>query len=168
MKYIARIKGKEFKIDIEEKQGQLEVILDNQPVSVDFSTIKHPNFLSLLLDNLSYDAEVISDSRKYFVTIGGNRYECTLEDERFARLKDFAGIRSKKVLEKEFKTPMPGLVVAVEVNEGDEVKSGDGMVIVEAMKMENELKASFDGKIKKICVKVGQPVEKDEVLVVFE
>jgi len=168
MKYIARIRNKEFKISIEEKHDQLEVMLNDNPVSIDFTLVKQPNFLSLLLDNRSYDAEVTGDSGKYFVTINGNKYECTLEDEKFGKLKDFAGIKAKEVLEKEFKTPMPGLVVAVEVNEGHKVKSGDGLVIVEAMKMENELKAPFDGKIKKICVKAGQPVEKDEVLVVFE
>ncbi len=174
MKYIAKIKDKKFKISIEEKDDKLEVILDNIPVSVDFTLVKPPNFLSFLLDNRSYDAEVNVDSgrqdatQKYFVTIKGKKYECILEDEKFAKLKDFAGIKSKTKVEKEFKTPMPGLVVAVEVNEGDKVKAGDGLVIVEAMKMENELKASFDAKIKQINVKPGQPVEKDEVLIVFE
>lgn len=168
MKYIAKIKDKKFKISIEEKDDKLEVILDNIPVSVDFTLIKPPDFSSLLLDNRSYDAEVTKDSGKYFVTIKGKRYECILEDEKFSKLKDFAGIKSKTKVEKEFKTPMPGLVVAVEVNEGDKVKAGDGLVIVEAMKMENELKASFDAKIKQVNVKPGQPVEKDEVLIVFE
>jgi biotin carboxyl carrier protein len=60
------------------------------------------------------------------------------------------------------------LVLAIEVKEGDLVKTGQGVAIVEAMKMENELKAKFDGKVKKIKVKPGQAVDKDEVLVIFE
>ena len=63
---------------------------------------------------------------------------------------------------------MPGLVVAIEVKEGEMVKAGQGVAIVEAMKMENELKAKFDGKVKKVRVKPGQAVEKDEVMVIFE
>jgi len=63
---------------------------------------------------------------------------------------------------------MPGLVTAIEVKQGDWVVAGQGVIIVEAMKMENELKAKFDGKVKSIKVKNHQAVEKDEVLIVFE
>jgi len=75
-------------------------------------------------------------------------------------------VETKK--EKELKSPMPGLVTAIEVKQGDLVVAGQGVVIVEAMKMENELKAKFDGKVKSIKVKEHQAVDKDEVLIVFE
>ena len=63
---------------------------------------------------------------------------------------------------------MPGLVVKIEAEEGQEVVRGQGLVIVEAMKMENELKADGDGQISKILVEPGQAVEKDQVLVEFQ
>ena len=63
---------------------------------------------------------------------------------------------------------MPGLVVKVEVAEGDTVVPGQGLVIVEAMKMENELKTEMAGRISRILVAPGQPVEKDQTLVEFE
>ncbi len=63
---------------------------------------------------------------------------------------------------------MPGLVVKVEVEPGQKINKGDGLLIVEAMKMENEIKAQSPGVIKEIKVKPGQPVEKNQILVVFE
>jgi len=168
MRYIAKIEDKSFEIDIEEKDGKLSVFLDGKPVSVDLAEVKPPNFISLLVNHRSFDAEITKDSGKYFVFLGGRRYECILEDERLSRLKGLGGIKGGIALEKELRSPMPGLVVSVEVKEGDQVKSGDGLVIVEAMKMENELKASFDAKVKQIRVKPGKAVEKDEVLIVFE
>jgi pyruvate carboxylase subunit B len=68
---------------------------------------------------------------------------------------------------KALRAPMPGLVVKVEVREGDTVFSGQGLVIVEAMKMENELKSERDGTVKRVAVEPGQTVEKDQVLVEF-
>jgi biotin carboxyl carrier protein len=65
-------------------------------------------------------------------------------------------------------SPMPGKVVKLLVAVGDEVKSGQGVVVVEAMKMENELKSPRDGKIKAVAVKEGQPVEAGQSLVTFE
>jgi len=63
---------------------------------------------------------------------------------------------------------MPGLVIKVEVQEGDAVVGGQGLVIVEAMKMENELKAEGEGRVARVLVAPGQTVEKDQVLVEFE
>lgn len=168
MKYIAKIKEKTFKIEIEEKDGKLEVQLNGSPVSVDLVEVKPPNFLSLLVNNRSFDAEILKDSKGYRVSMGGESFECLVEDERFSKLKELSGYTDKEGIQKELRSPMPGLVVAIEIKEGQEVKPGDGLVIVEAMKMENELKASFKGKVKNIRVKEGQAVEKDEVLIVFE
>jgi acetyl/propionyl-CoA carboxylase alpha subunit len=168
MRYIARVKEKTFKIDIEEKDGKLEVQLDGSPVSVDLVQVKPPNFLSLLVNNRSFDAEILKDSKGYRVSMGGQSFECLVEDERFSKLKELSGYAVGEGVVRELKSPMPGLVVAIEVKEGQEVKPGQGLVIVEAMKMENELKASFKGKVKNIRVKESQAVEKDEVLIVFE
>jgi acetyl/propionyl-CoA carboxylase alpha subunit len=168
MKYIAKIKDNTFKIDIEEKDGKLEVKLNGKPVSVDLIEVKPPNFLSLLVNNRSFDAEILKDSERYWVSMRGRRFECELEDERVSKLKKLSGYEGREGVQRELKSPMPGLVVAIEIKEGQEVKPGDGLVIVEAMKMENELKASFKGKVKNVIVKEGQAVEKDEVLIVFE
>lgn len=168
MKYIANIENKIYKVDITEVNGKLKVDLDGKPTSVDFVQVKPPNFFSFLVDNKSFDVEITKNSDSYWVNLNGRKYECILEDEKVSKLKEIAGFKKEILHEKELKTPMPGLVLAIEVNEGEMVKTGQGVAIVEAMKMENELKAKFDGKVKRINVKPGQAVDKDDVLVIFE
>lgn len=168
MKYIAKIEDKSHQVDLTEINGKLEVAIDGKTISVDFVQVKPPNFFSFLVNNKSFDVEITRNSESYWVNLNGRKYECFLEDEKLSRIKDIAGFKKEILHEKELKTPMPGLVLAIEVKEGDLVKTGQGVAIVEAMKMENELKAKFDGKVKKIRVKPGQAVDKDEVLVVFE
>lgn len=168
MKYLAKIQDKSYEIDITETGGKLQISLAGNPVSVDFVLVKSPNFFSFLVNNKSFDVEITKNSESYRVNLNGRKYECVLEDERLSRLRDVAGFKKEVSHEKELKTPMPGLVLAIEVKEGDAVKTGQGIAIVEAMKMENELKAKFDGTVKKIKVKPGQAVDKDEVLVIFE
>jgi len=168
MKYLAKIQDKSYETDITETGGKLKITLDGKPVSVDFVQVKSPNFFSFLVNNKSFDVEITKNSESYRVNLNGRKYECVLEDERLSRLRDVAGFKKEVSHEKELKTPMPGLVLAIEVKEGDAVKTGQGIAIVEAMKMENELKAKFDGTVKKIKVKPGQAVDKDEVLVIFE
>lgn len=168
MKYLAKIEDKRFEIDVTETDGKLKISLDSESISVDFVQVKPPNFFSFLVNNKSFDVEITKNSESYWVNLNGRKYECVLEDERLSRLREVAGFKKEVSHEKELKTPMPGLVLAIEVKEGDAVKTGQGIAIVEAMKMENELKAKFDGTVKKIKVKPGQAVDKDEVLVIFE
>ncbi|MCJ7496676.1 MAG: biotin/lipoyl-binding protein [candidate division Zixibacteria bacterium] len=168
MKYIANIEDKSFEVDIIETDGKLIIKLDGQPVAVDFVQVKPPNLFSFLVNNQSFDVEIVKNAEGYWVNFNGRRYECILEDEKIQRIKDITGLKKEVLYDRELKSPMPGLVVAIEVKEGEMVKVGQGVAIVEAMKMENELKAKFDGKVKKVRVKPGQTVEKDEVMVVFE
>jgi biotin carboxyl carrier protein len=168
MKYIAKIEDKNFQIDITERDGELEIDLDGRPVSADSIGIKGKNLVSFLFNHRSFDLEFSKNQNEVSVFLNGKRYDCLLEDERSLRLKQLGGLEVETKRERELRTPMPGLVTAIEVKEGDFVKAGQGVIIVEAMKMENELKAKFDGKVKSIKVKEHQVVDKGEVLVVFE
>jgi biotin carboxyl carrier protein len=168
MKYIAKIEDKNFQIDITERDGGLRIDLNGKPVSVDSIEIREKNHVSFLFNHRSFDLEFSKNQNQVFVVLNGRRYDCLLEDERTLRLKQLGGLKVETRKEKELRSPMPGLVTAIEVKEGDLVKAGQGVIIVEAMKMENELKAKFDGKVKSVKVKEHQAVEKDEVLIVFE
>jgi acetyl/propionyl-CoA carboxylase alpha subunit len=168
MKYIVRIEDKSFQIDITETDGRLRVDLDGKPVSADSIETKGKNHVSFLFNHRSFDLEFSKNEEKTSVFLNGRRYDCVLEDERTQRLKRLGGLKVETKKEKELKSPMPGLVTAIEVKEGDWVVAGQGVAIVEAMKMENELKAKSDAKVKAIKVKEHQTVEKDEVLIVFE
>jgi pyruvate carboxylase subunit B len=94
-----------------------------------------------------------------------DKFEARVEDKRLAVIEK--STLALRPLVKELKSPLPGVVVKVEVREKEEVKTGQGILILEAMKMENEIKSPFSGKIKKILIKERQTVEKDQTLVIF-
>lgn len=118
----------------------------------------------------SYNAEVIcydADSKELQIRVNTNVYKVQVKD-RFDLLLKELGLdtaSSKKV--SELKAPMPGLVVEVSVTEGMEVKKGDKLLVLEAMKMENILKSPADVTVKKIHITKGQTVEKNEILIQF-
>ena len=168
MKYVVQIEGKSYEVDLSEQDGELQINLDGKPVQADSVYIKGKNFVSFLFNHRSFDLEFSKNEEKVSVFLNGKRYECVLEDERTQRLKRLGVLKIETKKEKELKSPMPGLVTAIEVKVGDMVVAGQGVIIVEAMKMENELKAKFDGKVKTIKVKEHQAVDKDKVLIVFE
>ncbi len=125
----------------------------------------------LIKDNKSYNIEIITidyDEKKLDLKINGINYSGKAFSEMDLLLKEMGidNISTKKI--KELKAPMPGLVLDITINEGDEVNEGDKLVVLEAMKMENNLKAEAGGKVKSINCTKGQPVEKNEVLIVFE
>lgn len=168
MKYKVKVEDKDFQIDIIEQDGAFKVNLDGKPVLADSISTRGKNHVSFLFNNKSFDLEFSRNEDKVSVFLNGKRYECVLEDERTQRLKRLEKLKVETKKEKELKSPMPGLVTAIEVKEGDWVVAGQGVIIVEAMKMENEMKAKSDGRVKAIKVKEHQAVEKDEVLIVFE
>jgi pyruvate carboxylase subunit B len=168
MKYFVQVEDKTHQVEIIEQDGGLRVSLDGQPVQADSVHIRGKNFVSFLFNNRSFDLEFSKNEGKTSVFLGGKRYECTLEDERTQKLKQLGVLKIDTKKENELRSPMPGLVTAIEVKEGDFVAAAQGVIIIEAMKMENELKASMDGKVKEIKVKKHQAVDKDDVLIVFE
>ena len=168
MKYLAEIEGKSYQVDIRELNGEIRVELDGDPVQADSVYVKETGFVSFLFNNKSFDLEYSKNEEKVSVFWGGRKYECVLEDERSQRLKRLGALKVDTKKEQELRSPMPGLISTIQVRQGDTVVTGQGVIIIEAMKMENELKAKHDGKVKEIKVKKHQAVDKDQVLVVFE
>lgn len=126
---------------------------------------------SVILNNRSYRAELIDfnqDEKVCKFKINNNYYHLQITDRYDDLLKklglDVADI--KKVIE--LKAPMPGMVLKIFVNEGDEVKKGDSLLVLEAMKMENILKSPENLKIRSINVSPSQKVEKNQLMIVFE
>jgi biotin carboxyl carrier protein len=124
----------------------------------------------IISNNKSYRAEVVSIDHKTKVVIlklNGKKIEVALKD-KFDLLLEKLGmdtVASTKM--NEIKAPMPGLIFEIQIKVGDEVKKGDPIMILEAMKMENVLKSPGDGLVKAIKVKKGDSVEKNQVLVQF-
>jgi pyruvate carboxylase subunit B len=104
----------------------------------------------------------------YQILLAGKQLEAVVESERSRLLRKFDTQGSSGPKKVEIKAPMPALVVKVEVAVGDSVKPGQGLLILEAMKMENEIKAHSSGVVKTIYVTQGKPVEKGELLILLE
>ena len=168
MKYVVQIEGKSYQVDIREVDGEIRIDLDGVPVQADSVYVKGRDFVSFLFNHRSFDLQFSKNEEKVSVFLGGKKYECVLEDERSQRLKRLGALKVDTKKEQELRSPMPGLVTAIEVKQGDTVVTGQGVMIIEAMKMENELKAKHDGKVKAIKVKKHQAVDKDQLLIVFE
>ena len=104
----------------------------------------------------------------YTITVGGFRYDVEAVDERTRVIRDLSGVSAAAAGPAPLKAPMPGLIVRINVEAGAEVQAGQGLVVMEAMKMENELRATAAGKVKRVVVSVGQAVEKGALLVEME
>jgi biotin carboxyl carrier protein len=121
---------------------------------------------SILLDGASHLVDVTDQDGAHAVDVGGERYAIRVEEESryIIRTRGAAGAERGQVL----KAPMPGKVIVVEVTVGQSVAPGDGLIVLEAMKMENEFKAQVAGTVKEIRVAAGQPVNPGDVLLVIE
>lgn len=104
----------------------------------------------------------------YMLWMDGFRFEVEALDERTRTIRDMAGTSAGPAGTMPIIAPMPGLIVRIAVTPGDEVQIGDGIVVMEAMKMENELRAVGPGRVKAVLVSAGQAVEKGAVLVEME
>jgi biotin carboxyl carrier protein len=118
----------------------------------------------LILDGKSYESFVYQSEEDWDVLLRGRQYQVKVEDEREKRLRAAAGAGAVEGGEFHLKAPMPGLIVAVLIEEGQEVKKGQVMLILESMKMQNELKAPRDGRMGRIRVKAGESVEQRQAL----
>ncbi len=105
---------------------------------------------------------------RYALWIDGWRFDAEALDERTRAIRELSAANAGPVGPAPVIAPMPGLVVRVQVAVGDQVRAGQGVVVMEAMKMENELRAPADGVVRSIEAKPGQAVEKGAVLVAFE
>lgn len=161
MKYITTVHDREYVIEIDH-EGQITV--NDQPYAVNFQQLSEGGILSLLLDNRSLEA-IVEDRDQYWeVLIHGELYSVQVQDERAYRLAQARGSVAEHTGEVNVKSPMPGLIVEVCVDEGQLVKKGQKVVILESMKMENELRSPRDGVIKHVFVENGASVEKDQTL----
>jgi len=130
-----------------------------------------PRNFHILKNGRSFHAELIATNfvtKQFTIRINGSDYQVNLEDQYDQLVKQLGLEMNIQHKVKDIKAPMPGLILEIQVAKGQEVKRGDAILILEAMKMENIIKSSGDGVVKKIVVEKGQAVEKGGVLVVFE
>lgn len=156
-----------YNFEVEVEQRVLKV--DGDEIALDMAKLSDGH-AHLLYRNKSYKMELVSEDKNEktsVIKVNGTLYKVAIEDQYDLLLKQLGldNIKSNKVLE--IKAPMPGLVLNVIVEEGQEVNKGDNLLILEAMKMENIIKSPSAGTVKKISVNKGDKVEKNEILIQF-
>lgn len=157
--------GKTRQVDIQKDA----ILLDDVPFNWDISPIG-ANTFHIIRNNKSYTVEVTAaDYKAKVVTLKINGQSQTISiKDRFDLLLDKLGMSDANIQKvNDVKAPMPGLILAIKVEPGQEVKKGDPLMILEAMKMENILKSPGDGVVKAIKVQERQNVEKNQVLILF-
>ena len=167
MAFIARLGERSYTVEIEEVGKSLyRVAVDGSEFLVDGKKTGVTNY-SLIVDNRSFEVDVDISEDEYRVLVDGRSYHINLLDERRMRL---GGLQSGIQLQgrQQVSVPMPGRVIAVLVSEGDKVERGQGLVIVEAMKMENEVPCPINGEVKEVKVQTGDALEAGAILVVVE
>lgn len=168
MKYQATLDKQEHELEVREKgEGVFEVNVDGQTHLVDALQLEH-GAVSVIVDKASYSVEMeeVGDG-KVNVMVRDQIFHIELLDERRLRMRLAGGrfsVEGPQIVE----APMPGKVVRILVAPGDEVVEGQGLVVVEAMKMENELVSPKDGTVKEVHVQEGASVESGAKLVVVE
>ena len=167
MAFIAKLGARSYTVEIEEVGRSLyRIAVDGNEFLVDGKKTGLTNY-SLIVDNRSFEVDVDITEDEYRVLVDGRSYHVELVDERRVRL---GGAQPGIQLEgrQQVLVPMPGKVIAVLVGEGDRVEKGQGLVIVEAMKMENEVRSPIAGEVKEVRVKAGDALEAGALLMVVE
>jgi acetyl-CoA carboxylase biotin carboxylase subunit len=165
VKFEAQTGGETIPVEIAGAQGRFTVTIAGEPLAVDARETGE-GIWSILLDGTSHVADVTEQDGVYVVDVAGERYAIRVEEESryIIRTRGAQG----NVLGQVLKAPMPGKVTLVEVAVGQAVAPGDGLIVLEAMKMENEFKAQVAGTVKEIRVAAGQAVNPGDVLLVIE
>jgi biotin carboxyl carrier protein len=163
--YFAEIDGKEYRIEI---LSETRVIIDGTPHEIDFHTLEQGSSCSLLFDGKSYEPTAFNDNGDWEVLLKGKLFSIQVEDEITRRLRMASGSTSQPTGVYTLLSPMPGLVIDIPVEVGVQVDKGDVLVVLESMKMQNELRAPRAGKITSIQASLNDNVERKEALLTLE
>jgi biotin carboxyl carrier protein len=166
MAYLAELQQQTHRIEIHVAGDSASTVeIDGIPRTVDSRRIG-PNTYSLLIDGRSVVADVSADGDDYTVSIAGEIFRLRLVDER--RRQVALGEPEEERGRREIRALMPGKIVDILIQVGDVVVRDQGVLVIEAMKMENEVKSPAAGEVKEVLVQPGQAVEANQVLVVIE
>lgn len=160
LKKVLKVKANEFSFTFEEEAIEAADLIK-----------KSLSEFNLIKDHRSVNAKLLEEDitgKKVKLEIDGETYEVEIKDELDQMLDQmgFSTVSTKQI--KEVKAPMPGMVLEVTVQDGQEVQEGDKLLILGAMKMENSIMIHANAKIKRVTVKAGQAVEKGQILVELE
>jgi biotin carboxyl carrier protein len=164
MTYDVSIDGKKYRLELARAGDTWACRLDGREVAVD-AVLARPDVLSLRIGNQSYEVKCERVGSELHLWVGSERFAVEVRDPRSlrgrARIADDHGPRK-------LTAPMPGKVVRVLASEGSPVEAGAGVLVVEAMKMQNEIKSPKKGTVQKILVSEGAAVNAGDVMAIVE
>jgi biotin carboxyl carrier protein len=164
MLYEVTIDGKNYRLELNRADGRWSCRLDGRELQVD-AILTRPDVLSLLIGNKAYEVKSERVANDLHLWVGSERFTVDVRDPRSLRGRTRAGDDHGP---RKITASMPGKVVRLLVREGDEVEPGAGVAVVEAMKMQNEIKSPKKGKVRKILVGEGTAVNAGDVLAIVE
>jgi biotin carboxyl carrier protein len=162
MVYDISISGKIHRLELQRTEGSWRFRLDGLEISADVEQID-PETLSILVGGKSFEVRREADGK---ISLHGRRYDVSVDDPRSWRGRKRAGAGNEGP--HKLTASMPGRIVRVLASEGDKISAGQSIAVVEAMKMQNEIKSLKQGTLKKLLARVGMNVHAGEVLAVVE
>ena len=167
MKYFCKINEHEFLLSVNHETDEIHVNGAKETADIDLIKIDEGLF-HLLLENRSYLVSVTNTNINLRASVGGEEYTVEIEDN-ISRLKSKYGSTDEAVQTLgKVHSPMPGLVVKFYVSVGDDVLLNAPLLVLEAMKMENEISAPIKGKVTEISVSIGQNISTETLLMTIE
>lgn len=163
--YLINIEGKTYEIDILDDN---RVILNGNEISFDLKYNGNDSY-TLIYQNKIFEVDVISNNNSILqLSVDNDVYDIVVKDKFTQLLEKFSKGRGEREKEILIQAPMPGLVLKISVEIGQKVEPGTSLLILEAMKMENEIRAFSAGIVKDIKIKEKTAVEKGDVLIILE
>jgi biotin carboxyl carrier protein len=167
MKIFSSIGEKIWQFDQTEHNDKNRLYENQDHIDYTFKSLGNNRYV-FILNGQSHLIHIIKENSVYHLHLDGDYFPVRVEDEQTRELRALVEHSTQTSGEQKVCAPIPGLITKIKVNEGDIIKERDSLVILEAMKMENEIKADSSGTVIKILVDEGMPVEKDQELIIIE
>jgi biotin carboxyl carrier protein len=165
MNFVLTSGSRTYRVTVTQENGRYRVALDEHVWDVD-ARLTAQGIFSLLIDGVSHVADVEDHAGVCVVDVGGETYSIEVEEQTRYIIRTRGGAAGGAGGQT-VKAPLPGKITHVAVRAGDAVAAGQSLVVIEAMKMENELKATASGTVREVRVAAGQAVNAGDVLVVI-
>src|SRR6185295_11079221 len=163
MKYEAQINGRLISLEVEQHHGRVVARTGLRTYDIEVATPEPGVYLMFLGDRVHEVRVWSTDGNSLQVTVGGRQFIANIIDRKHRRISEHRLEGPQQII-----APMPGKVVRVLLKPGDEVAAGQGVVVVEAMKMQNEIKSTKAGRILEVRVAEGESVNNKQVLAIVE
>jgi biotin carboxyl carrier protein len=167
MKYLVSVGGETFRIEIAKDDGGYVARTEHGVLHVDSRDLYHGEILSLLIEGVPHDVLLTREpggTGVYHILVHGWVTAARVQDEIWAQAAEARSAQATGL--EEIRAPMPGLVVGIAARAGEEIPAGSAVVVVEAMKMQNEIVTESGGRVEEVLVETGRTVEAGQILAI--